>query len=198
MAIFDQIGKAYDESYGDRPAQVDEVAWLIEQLPPGARVLDVGCGSGLPTAKQLLDGGAEVVGVDESRVMLDLAEQQAPGGQYLQKDFRELDGLGEFDAAVAFFSLLMLGRDEIPQVLSTIASMLRGPKLLLLSMVPADFDLFPIEFLGQEVKVSAYPAEVLGETVTAAGFEVLRLVQVQAKVGTERTEEENFVRARAV
>ena len=63
---FDRIGKRYDESFVERDAQVAEGAWLIEQLTGAARVLDLGCGSGLPTAKQLLDAGIEVVGVDES------------------------------------------------------------------------------------------------------------------------------------
>ncbi|MFC7617506.1 class I SAM-dependent methyltransferase [Actinokineospora soli] len=78
VPAFDLIGKRYDESFVERDTQIAEVDWLIAQLPQGARVLDLGCGSGLPTARQLLDAGMVVVGVDESRVMLDLAEEQAP------------------------------------------------------------------------------------------------------------------------
>src|ERR687887_1761749 len=114
VPAFDLIGKRYDESFVERDVQLAEGAWLIQQLPPGARVLDLGCGSGLPTAKQLIDAGVEVVGIDESNAMLELARQQAPGGEYLHQDLRELDQLGEFDAVVAFFALLMLPRSDIP------------------------------------------------------------------------------------
>ena len=78
---FDRIGKRYDESYVERDAQVAEGNWLIGQLPVSARVLDLGCGSGLPTCKQLIDAGVDVVGIDESAEMLALAEEQAPGGR---------------------------------------------------------------------------------------------------------------------
>jgi SAM-dependent methyltransferase len=194
---FDLIGKRYDESFVERDVQLAEGAWLAQQLPPGARVLDLGCGSGLPTAKQLLEAGLEVVGVDESAVMLDLAERQAPGGRYLHQDLRELTGLGEFDAAVAFFALLMLPRSDIPTLLERIRAQLRGPKLLLVSMVHGDFDSFPISFLGAPTNVSAYPPDKLRDTVAAAGFEVLELKEVESEAEPGRIEVQLYLRAKA-
>jgi SAM-dependent methyltransferase len=195
---FDFIGKRYDESFVERDVQLAEGAWLIQQLPPGARVLDLGCGSGLPTAKQLLDAGVEVVGVDESKVMLQLAEQQAPGGRYLHKDLREIGELGEFDAVVAFFTLLMLPRRDIPPMLTKIRGWLRGPKLLLISMVHGDFDFFPISFLGAATNVTAYPPETMRQLVTEAGFEVLELREVEAEAEPGRIEVQQYVRARGI
>lgn len=51
------------------------------RLPPGARVLDVGCGSGL-LARRLVEAGFDVVGVDASPAMIDLARTQAPGARF--------------------------------------------------------------------------------------------------------------------
>ncbi|HEV2781733.1 MAG TPA: class I SAM-dependent methyltransferase [Actinophytocola sp.] len=198
VPAFDLIGKRYDESFVERDVQLAEGAWLIRQLPPGARVLDLGCGSGLPTAKQLLDAGVEVVGVDESQVMLQLAEQQAPGGRYLHQDLRDVDELGEFDAVVAFFALLMLPRADIPPLLERIRARLRGPKLLLISMVHGDFDLFPIVFLGAPTGVSAYPPATLRQVVTDAGYEVLDLQEIEAEAEPGRIEVQIYLRARAL
>jgi SAM-dependent methyltransferase len=197
VPAFDLIGKRYDESFVERDVQLAEGAWLIQQLPPGARVLDLGCGSGLPTAKQLLDAGVEVVGVDESPVMLQLAEQQAPGARYLHQDLRDVDNLGEFDAVVAFFALLMLPRGDIPPLLEKIRTRLRGPKLLLISMVHGDFDFFPIVFLGAPTSVSAYPPATLREVVTDAGYEVLDLQEIEAEAEPGRIEVQLYLRARA-
>lgn len=197
VPAFDLIGKRYDESFDERDVQLAEGAWLIEQLPSPARVLDLGCGSGLPTAKQLLDAGAEVVGIDESAVMLELAERQAPGGQYLQQDLRDIGGLGEFDAVVAFFSLLMLPRADIPPLLGKIRDQLRGPRLLLVSMVHGDFDTFPINFLGAPTSVSAYPPERLRDVVAEAGFEVHALREVEAEAEPGRIEVQLYLRATA-
>lgn len=195
---FDQIGKRYDESFVERDVQVGEGVWLIGQLTPPARVLDLGCGSGLPTARQLLDAGVEVVGLDESAVMLELAEQQAPGGHYLHRDMRDIADLGEFDAAVAFFSLIMLTRRDIPPLLSQVRAQLRGPKLLQIAMVLGDFDAFPIVFLGEPVAATAYPPEELALLVERAGFEILDLNEVGAEAEPNRLEVQIYLRAKGV
>lgn len=194
---FDMIGKRYDESFVERDVQVAETEWLAAQLPPGARVLDLGCGSGLPTARQLLDAGVEVVGVDESSVMLDLARAQAPGGTYLHRDLRDIADLGEFDAAVAFFSLLMVPKGDLPPLLSQLRSQLRGPKLLQIAMVLGDFDQFPIIFLGVPAAVSAYPPDELAHIVERAGFELVDLREVKAEAEPNRIEVQIYLRARA-
>ena len=194
---FDRIGKRYDESFVERDDQLAEGAWLIEQLTPPARVLDLGCG-GLPTAKQLLGAGVKVVGVDESGTMLALAEEQAPGGRYLHRDLRDIADLGEFDAAVAFFSLIMLPKIDIPPLLSQVRSQLRGPKLLQIAMVLGDFDQFPIIFLGAPAAVSAYPPDELAHVVEQAGFEVVNLREVKAEAEPNRIEVQIFLRASGV
>jgi SAM-dependent methyltransferase len=197
VPAFDLIGKRYDESFVERDVQLAEGAWLIQQLPSDARVLDLGCGSGLPTAKQLIDAGVEVVGVDESSAMLELAQQQAPGGRYLHQDLRQLDELGEFDAIVANFALLMLPRSDIPTLLENVREHLRGPKLLLIAMVHGDFDFFPVSFLGAPTSVSAYPPDKLRDVVADAGFEVLELKEVEAEAEPGRIEVQLYLRARA-
>jgi SAM-dependent methyltransferase len=192
---FDRIGKLYDESFVERNAQVAEGDWLISQLTPPARVLDLGCGSGLPTARQLLDAGIDVVGVDESTVMLELAEQHAPGGVYLHRDLRELADLGEFDAVVAFFALIMLPRSDIPPLLGRLRDLLRGPRLLQLAMVLGDFDQFPISFMGVPAFATAYPPDELARLVERAGFTILDINEVEAEAERNRLEVQIYLRA---
>jgi SAM-dependent methyltransferase len=192
---FDRIGRRYDDSFVARDPQRAEGDWLIGRLTPPARVLDLGCGSGLPTALQLLDAGIEVVGLDESAVMLELAEKQAPGGRYLHRDLRDIADLGEFDAAVAFFSLIMLPRRDIPPLLGRLHSQLRGPKLLSMAMVLGDFDEFPVVFMGEPMAATAYPPDELVHVVERAGFDVLNLVEVEAEAERNRLEVQLYLRA---
>jgi ubiquinone/menaquinone biosynthesis C-methylase UbiE len=61
--------------------EVDELISLIGALPP-ARTLDVACGTGLVT--QHLPG--EVVGLDQSDAMLEVARARMPGVRLLRSD----------------------------------------------------------------------------------------------------------------
>lgn len=83
---YDRRAAEYDEWYEsrgrfadrDRPGWAAEVAGLgelVRRLPP-ARTLDVACGSGFLTRH--LRG--IVVGLDQSRAMVALAQQRLPGG----------------------------------------------------------------------------------------------------------------------
>ncbi|WP_197523329.1 class I SAM-dependent DNA methyltransferase [Actinokineospora pegani] len=197
-APFDLIGARYDESFVERDVQMGEAQWLIEQLPPGSRVLDLGCGSGLPTCKQLVAAGMDTVGVDESSVMLELAAQQAPGATYIQGDLRELDALGEFDAVVTFFALLMLPRADVVRTLEGIRGLLRGPKLVLISMVQGDFDALPVNFLGSPTTVTAYPPDRLRQVVAEAGFEVVSMREYETQAEPGRIEVQLYLRARVL
>ena len=75
---FDRIGEHYDEAFPHKEGQLSAGEWLLERLAPGSRVLDVGCGTGIPTARQLVDAGHHVVGVDISEEMLRLARRDVP------------------------------------------------------------------------------------------------------------------------
>lgn len=194
---FDLIAERYDEAFTDRGAQLAAGRWLIDQLPAGARVLDLGCGSGLPTAMQLAEAGMEVVGTDESERMLELARGRVPGGTFLRRDLRNLGAdLGQFDAVVSFFSLLMLPKADISQVLVSARDRLTDRGLLAISMVYGDMDYLPILFLGASTFVSAYPTEQLAQVVRDAGYEVLRADEVDVAAEPERVEKQIYLRAR--
>lgn len=173
---FDRIGEHYDEAFPHKEGQLSAGEWLLEHLAPGSRVLDVGCGTGIPTARQLVDAGHHVVGVDISEEMLRLARRDVPEAEFRHLDIIHLDrSLGDFAAVVAFFSLLMLPRIDIPPVLSKIHDLLPPGGYFLLSMVEADLDDTPIHFLGSPVRVTGYIRGELQDLVAKAGFEILDL-----------------------
>lgn len=172
-AAFDAIGERYDDVFPHKSGQIIATQWVVDRLPPGARVLDLGCGTGVPTAGMLVESGLEVVGVDVSTEMLTLARRNVPAGRFVAMDLLQLDrSLGDFDAVVAFFSLLMLRRSEIPGVLRRIRSVLRPGGLVAIGMVEGDLDYAQLTFLGQDVYVTAYPLADIEATIRAEGLHV--------------------------
>jgi SAM-dependent methyltransferase len=173
---FDRIGERYDQAFPHKDGQLAAGEWLLERLPAGSRVLDAGCGTGTPTARRLADAGHKVTGIDISSEMLRLARRDVPDAEFHLRDIADLDpSLGDFTAIVAFFSLLMLPRAEIPPVLTKIHDRLEPDGYFLLSMVEADLDDTPIQFLGSPVRVSGYVRDELVALVAGAGFEVADL-----------------------
>lgn len=171
---FDAIGDRYDDAFPHKEGQVAGGAWLAASLPAGSRVLDVGCGTGVPTARQLIDAGHEVLGVDISPEMIRIAEREVPEGEFRVMDLADLESaeVGTFDGAAAFFSLLMLPKNEIPVALRMLYGMLRSGGSLVLSMVEADLDNCVIPFLGNNVRVSGYLRDELRDLVQEVGFVV--------------------------
>src|SRR4249920_253252 len=59
---------------------------LAPRLAPGARVLDLGCGNGVPVARELARLGFEVTGVDLSPVQITRARALVPGARFVCAD----------------------------------------------------------------------------------------------------------------
>lgn len=153
-------------------------SWLAASVPAGSPVLDIGCGTGVPTARQLTAAGLDVVGIDLSAGMLDIARQQVPGATFQLLDVADLRTgeppvPGPFAAVAAFFTLLMLPRAEIPGALERIRGLLVPGGVLALSMVEADVDYQAIPFLGQTIRVSGYRRDDLLTVVADAGFDIV-------------------------
>jgi ubiquinone/menaquinone biosynthesis C-methylase UbiE len=95
-AYYEARAREYDDWWlgrglyaGNRPADWDDererlVGW-ISDLPP-ARTLDVACGTGFMT--QHLRG--EVVGLDQSESMLEIARERLPDAEFVRADALDL------------------------------------------------------------------------------------------------------------
>jgi trans-aconitate methyltransferase len=88
------------------------------------RVLDLGCGTGVPWTRWLADR-FEVVGVDISDAQLGLARRNVPGATFVRSDLSELNvPSGTMHAVVALYSISHVPRKEHASLLTRVASLL--------------------------------------------------------------------------
>ncbi|MEW2514386.1 class I SAM-dependent methyltransferase [Streptomyces sp. NPDC046870] len=172
--VFDALGLAYEQAFAGSAPHRASLRRLVEGLAPGSRVLDVGSGTGRPTAQTLTEAGHRVLGIDISPVMVDLAARQVPGAEFRLADIRKTP-LPEdsFDAACAYFSLLQMSRAEQAAVVAKLARAVRPGGFAALATVPLDLEDAEGLFMGQPVRVTSFAAEAFTALVSGAGLTVL-------------------------
>ncbi|MEV0495754.1 class I SAM-dependent methyltransferase [Streptomyces atratus] len=171
--VFDTLGADYERAFAASSAHRASLERLLAQLAPRSRVLDVGSGTGRPTAQSLADAGHDVLGVDVSPVMADLAARQVPGATFQCADIRELTLEEEsFDAVCVYFSLLQMSREEQSRLLRRLGQSLRRGGRLVVATVPLDVEDVSAVFMGQKVHVTSFDADELTVVVTEAGLTV--------------------------
>ncbi len=140
---YDPLAWFYDMYWG--PASRDQLMPVLEELllgdlPEGARILDLACGTGQITAA-LDEVGYEVIGIDGSRAMLAYARNNAPGVEFIRADARSFEIADPVDAVVCLFESLnhIMTADELGQVFANVAGSLAddGVFVLDMNMAPA-------------------------------------------------------------
>ena len=183
---YDRIAERYADWTGDswHSERGRYGSLLIEQLPRGAAVLELGCGTGVPVTRELARHFV-VTGVDLSARSIALARQNVPTATLLHADMVSVQfPATSFDAVVAFYSIIHVPRQEHPHLLRSIARWLRPGGLFVASMgAAASDDWYEDDWLGVPMYWSHYDGETNTRLVSQAGLEVIS--------ATVRTEDED-------
>ena len=86
---YNRIATDYTEDHKEDTWDDDYIQLFIDSLSKGAKVLDLGCGPGVDTAK-LSKSGLLVEGLDLSDGLLEIAKGLNPGLTFTQGDIRKL------------------------------------------------------------------------------------------------------------
>ncbi|WP_413289027.1 class I SAM-dependent methyltransferase [Bdellovibrio sp. HCB337] len=110
---YNKIGSWFDNVRSkDLSFELHHLEALTSHLQKGAKILDLGCGSGRPIAAFLLDQGFKVTAVDGSAQMIELAKQYIPQADIRLIDMRSLNLSEKFDAIIMWHSFFHLTADD--------------------------------------------------------------------------------------
>jgi len=124
---YDAVSYAYraDTEDNDCAEYLEWLEQLVPSLQPGAAILDLGCGNGIPVARRLAEA-FEVTGVDISPVQIERASRNVLQSRFICADMAGVSFAPEsFDAVVAFYSIIHVPVEEQPSLFRNLHSWLR-------------------------------------------------------------------------
>jgi SAM-dependent methyltransferase len=174
---YDALSARYDEAYDGETKYGPWLEELLGRLATPSRILDVGCGSGVPVALALATAGHQVTGVDLSEVQVQRARERVPAAEFIQGDATKLEfPVAGFDAVVSFYALIHIPLDEQPALLRRIAGWLRPGGLFVATVGAHAWTGTEENWLGGEVPMwwSHSDAGTTRRWIEAAGLVVER------------------------
>ncbi|MBK4989443.1 MULTISPECIES: class I SAM-dependent DNA methyltransferase [Pseudomonas] len=151
-------------------------------LPSAANVLDLGCGSGQPVARYLVEIGASVVGVDTSAHMLALCSAQLPAQEWIHADMRTLALNRQFDAILAWNSFFHLTPDDQRQMFSVFSRHAAPGALLMFTSGPSHGEALGV-FESETLYHASLDPQEYATLLKNHGFEIREHVVEDAECG---------------
>lgn len=147
---------------------------FIGRLPANAKVLDAGCGAGVPIS-QTLSAHFEVTGVDFSEEQIELAKKNVPNAEFLCEDMTNLDFPGNsFDGITSYYAIIHIPREEHQQLLANFYRMLKPGGIALLCLGAEHLiDDIDENFLGTRMYWSHFDTETYLKMLKECSFAVL-------------------------
>ena len=111
LPTYEAVGAAFSKV---RNQSLFEKPWLDRFLAslPGPRVLDLGCGGGLPLAAYLHNAGVLVTGCDGAVAMTEEFQRNLPDCPVIHQDMRQLHLDQQFDGILAWNSFFHLAPED--------------------------------------------------------------------------------------
>ncbi|MFB0502653.1 MAG: class I SAM-dependent methyltransferase [Candidatus Bathyarchaeia archaeon] len=169
---YDKIAEEYQADRGifDHTRELDE---LLSLLPRNGRILDVGCGAGVPVIEFFVKAGFEVVGMDFSESMLRLARKNVPQAQLIMGSMTELGFRdNSFDGLTAFYSIVHVPREKHLSLFQSFHKILKPEGVMLICMGPDEWEAVE-EYYGTRMFWSHYGPEISLQLVKDAGLHVI-------------------------
>jgi ubiquinone/menaquinone biosynthesis C-methylase UbiE len=151
----------------------NELERFASLLSDNARVLDVGCGAGIPTAKFLTERGIKVTGIDLSDTMLSLARENVPGAEFSKMDMNELEfNKNTFEGIVSVYTLFHVPKEKHLVIFKEFFKILKPDGILLINTGVSESE-GTSNFFGVPMFWSNFSPKTTLDLVKKAGFSII-------------------------
>lgn len=173
-AGYNKIADRYLEGRTRDSADIRLLDDLIPRLPAGAKVLDAGCGAGIPVA-QILSSQFKLIGVDFSEAQIKLAKKHVPQAEFICQDITRLEFPDEtFDAICSYYAIIHIPREEHQPLFVNFHRMLKPGGLALLCLGAEHLiDDIDDDYLGVRMYWSHFDTDTYLNMLKDIDFEII-------------------------
>lgn len=121
IGLYRRHARTWAEKRATQPGRPMEATWLdrfLSLLPHDPTVLDLGCCSGEPIARYLVEQGCSVTGIDAAPEMIAICKDSFPGREWEVGDMRKLSLGRTFNGILAWDSFFHLSPADQRQMFS--------------------------------------------------------------------------------
>ena len=176
--IIDLYSRRAADFDADRSRDLHEQAWLdtfLIHVPEAGSVLDLGCGSGEPVARYLIEQGRRVTGGDAAPGLIGLCRERFPEHDWIVADMRGLDVGRTFDGVIAWHSSFHLTRQDQRELIPVLARRLKPGGVLMFTSGHEDDERIG-KWRGERLYHASLSTAEYRERLEAAGLSVLNHV----------------------
>jgi len=144
-------------------------------MQKGSKVLDLGCGAGVPISKFLVSNGYNVTGIDFADGMLKLAKRNVPRAKFIKMDMSKMNFKpNSFDGAVSFYAIIHVSRKKHSRIYKSLHRILINNAIILVNAGGnKEWEEIAEDYIGVPMFWSFYsPKRTLG-IIKNAGFEII-------------------------
>ena len=129
---YDHIATTFAAIRSERDIGVSAVRKWVRSLAPDSAVLDLGCGTGIPISRVLIEEGMNVYGIDASPSLVNIFRENFPGVPVACEAAEDSSFFNrKFDGIVAWGLIFLVPKDtQIKLIQKAAAALKSGGKLL--------------------------------------------------------------------
>lgn len=134
--IYEKIADWMDKHRSRELFEKPYLDQAISNLKQGAKILDLGCGTGEPIGQYFANLGFQVTGIDASSKMLELAKSRCHSIRFILADMRRINLDEKFDCIIAWHSFFHLEPSDQRAMFKTFVHHLNSQGVLLFTTGP--------------------------------------------------------------
>jgi SAM-dependent methyltransferase len=175
IGLYERHARVFD---AERGRSLFEKAWLdrfAALLPAGGAVLDIGCGSGEPIARYLIEHGFKLIGIDSSPAMIAMCRDRFPDQTWHVGDMRQLALEPNFDGLIAWNSFFHLSHGDQRRMFPVFCAHAGLGAALVFTTGPAHGEAIG-SYCGEPLYHASLAAEEYRSLLDENGFAVVKYV----------------------